>query len=239
MIKNSVLSPNLGQLEKVEARELTNIKYLEPSHVVQVEEAKRIFEELNEEDFNERQENRRNDDFIVDDEGYGYRDHGGEIWESSDLLEKDGGKKKKRKLDVLFLYLTLIQPNEQMITNFMYPTSTVSKRQSGQTSKQKSLPKVSAEQSKNIMDTLIVQLDNQDAEELEDVNAAAAHVLAEMNKPMAFTKEEQLMSKYNVQVGSMVENSESEQEEKISPRKGQMVEENVFSKKRKFEEMAK
>jgi hypothetical protein len=35
----------------------------------------------------------------VDDEGYGYRDHGGEIWETTD--EKvDGGKKKKRKLDV-------------------------------------------------------------------------------------------------------------------------------------------
>lgn len=65
-------------------------------------EAKKIFEELNEEDYNQRQENLRNDDFIVDDEGYGYRDHGGEIWESSDQVDKDGGKKKKRKLDVFF-----------------------------------------------------------------------------------------------------------------------------------------
>ena len=50
---------------------------------------------------------RRNDDFIVDDEGYGYRDHGGEIWEYEDDGEdQDGnGKKKtnkKRKLDVSF-----------------------------------------------------------------------------------------------------------------------------------------
>jgi hypothetical protein len=47
---------------------------------------------------------RRNDDFIVDDEGYGYRDHGGEIWEQDDEEDdQNGGKKKtnkKRKLDV-------------------------------------------------------------------------------------------------------------------------------------------
>ncbi len=46
---------------------------------------------------------RRNDDFIVDDEGYGYRDHGGEIWEQDEEDEEHGGKKKtnkKRKLDV-------------------------------------------------------------------------------------------------------------------------------------------
>lgn len=40
-----------------------------------------------------------NDDFIVDDEGFGYRDFGGEIWEEADAPE-DGGKKKKRKIDV-------------------------------------------------------------------------------------------------------------------------------------------
>lgn len=47
---------------------------------------------------------RRNDDFIVDDDGYGYRDHGGEIWEQDEDGmddDRDGAKKKKkRKLDV-------------------------------------------------------------------------------------------------------------------------------------------
>ena len=47
------------------------------------------------------QEDRLNDDFIVDDEGYGYRDHGGEIWEVGDEKDDGGKKKKKRKLDVL------------------------------------------------------------------------------------------------------------------------------------------
>ena len=40
-----------------------------------------------------------NDDFIVNDEGYGYTDKGGEIWEVDDGIE-EGGKKKKRKLAV-------------------------------------------------------------------------------------------------------------------------------------------
>jgi hypothetical protein len=69
-----------------------------------VEEAKRVFEEIEDEDEYERiQDMRRNDDFIVDDDGYGYRDHGGEIWEQDDEEDGQGGKKKtnkKRKLDV-------------------------------------------------------------------------------------------------------------------------------------------
>lgn len=50
------------------------------------------------------QDTRRNDDFIVDDDGYGYRDHGGEIWEVDE--GEDGGdkeaakKRKKKKLEV-------------------------------------------------------------------------------------------------------------------------------------------
>jgi hypothetical protein len=39
---------------------------------------------------------RRNDDFIVDDDGYGYRDHGGEIWEQDYEEEEDGAKRKRR-----------------------------------------------------------------------------------------------------------------------------------------------
>lgn len=40
-----------------------------------------------------------NDDFIVDDEGYGYKDDkGGEIWEYEE--DEGGRKKKQRKLNV-------------------------------------------------------------------------------------------------------------------------------------------
>lgn len=44
---------------------------------------------------------RRDDDFIVDDEGFGYKDRGGEIWETGDS-NMDGAKKnnKRRKLNV-------------------------------------------------------------------------------------------------------------------------------------------
>ena len=44
---------------------------------------------------------RRDDDFIVDDEGFGYKDRGGEIWEVNEEAGADGAKKgKKRKLNV-------------------------------------------------------------------------------------------------------------------------------------------
>jgi len=59
-----------------------------------------VFEELDAEKYDERQMARRNDDFIVDDEGYGYKDRGGEIWEVDDSAAADGAKKKKRKLNV-------------------------------------------------------------------------------------------------------------------------------------------
>lgn len=59
-----------------------------------------MFEELNEEEYDERQIARRNDDFIVDDEGFGYKDRGGEIWEVNEAAAADAAKKKKRKLNV-------------------------------------------------------------------------------------------------------------------------------------------
>jgi hypothetical protein len=65
-----------------------------------VEEHQRIFEEIDADEYERIQDQRKNDDFIVDDDGYGYRDFGGEIWETSDAKD-DGGKKKKRKLDVI------------------------------------------------------------------------------------------------------------------------------------------
>jgi DNA polymerase alpha subunit p180 N terminal len=67
-----------------------------------VKEAERIFEEIDDDEYEQIQDSRRNDDFIVDDEGYGYRDHGGEIWEVDEEEEANGKPKnaKKRKLDV-------------------------------------------------------------------------------------------------------------------------------------------
>jgi hypothetical protein len=43
---------------------------------------------MNEDEYNKLQEDRLNDDFIVDDEGYGYKDRGGEIWEYEEQQNK-------------------------------------------------------------------------------------------------------------------------------------------------------
>ena len=67
---------------------------------VQVAEQEGVFEELNQADYDERQMARRDDDFIVDDEGFGYKDRGGEIWEVNESAANDAAKKKKRKLNV-------------------------------------------------------------------------------------------------------------------------------------------
>ena len=58
-----------------------------------------IFEEISPEEYERIQNERRQDDFIVDDEGFGYKDEGGEIWENYE--KADAAKKsKKRKLNV-------------------------------------------------------------------------------------------------------------------------------------------
>lgn len=64
---------------------------------MKVEEERHIFEHLDEGEYEQRQEKRRNDDFIVDDEGIGYRDDGGELWEFEEYQDTDN-KKKQRKL---------------------------------------------------------------------------------------------------------------------------------------------
>ncbi len=130
---------------------------------------------------------RKNDDFIVDDEGYGYRDHGGEIWEQDEEEEDENGAKKKtnkkRKLDVSQWVNKKIKANEQHITNFMMPQSI---KKPAVTIKQK--PKVSEEQSRDIMNNLFSELDKKDADELEDINASA--VIADLSKPIALTKQD-------------------------------------------------
>jgi len=68
---------------------------------IQVEETEGVFEELNQDEYDERQMARRDDDFIVDDDGFGYKDRGGEIWEVNEGAAADAAKnKKKRKLNV-------------------------------------------------------------------------------------------------------------------------------------------
>lgn len=60
-----------------------------------------MFEEVDADEYEKRRKERMNDDFIVDDEGFGYKDDvGGEIWEYEE--DDDGNKKKKkqRKLNV-------------------------------------------------------------------------------------------------------------------------------------------
>ena len=59
-----------------------------------------VFEELDQDEYDERQIARRTDDFIVDDEGFGYKDRGGEIWEVNETANADGAKKRTRKLNV-------------------------------------------------------------------------------------------------------------------------------------------
>ena len=62
-----------------------------------------MFQYVDDEEYQQIQEQRRNDDFIVDDEGYGYADKGGEIWEHHDDRDGDGRRSgagtKKRKLN--------------------------------------------------------------------------------------------------------------------------------------------
>lgn len=69
--------------------------------MLKVEEGERIFEDVAADDYERLQKERMNDNFIVDDEGYGYKDdHGGEIWEYDENENGEGKKKKQRKLNV-------------------------------------------------------------------------------------------------------------------------------------------
>ena len=62
-----------------------------------------MFETMDADQYDQLQNDRRDDDFIVDDEGYGYKDTGGEIWDYQDgaagKAEK-GGKRQKKSAQV-------------------------------------------------------------------------------------------------------------------------------------------
>lgn len=109
----------------------------------------------------------------------------------------------------------------------MMPQSTLTKKPV--VIKQPVKPKVTEEQSRNIINNLFEQLDNKDADELEDIHASTA-LIEELNKPLAFNKEEQLYNKYNVALAA--EPTPSKQEVGSSHNTV-----NPFSKKRKFEEI--
>ena len=68
----------------------------------------------------------------------------------------------------------------------MMPQSTLKKSSAAQVAKAK--PKVSEEQSRDIMNNLLNELDKKDADELEDIGASA--VITELTKPIALNKQE-------------------------------------------------
>ena len=79
-----------------------------------------------------------------------------------------------------------------MITTFMMPASTLKKKGGpmgglSASAQIKAKPKVSVEQSKDMLNNLLDEFDQKDVDELEDINATA--VMAELNKPIAFNRE--------------------------------------------------
>lgn len=66
-------------LQKLKAAREGNIKRTDQ---YEVQEAEQVFEEIDGVEYERRQDARRDDDFIVDDEGFGYKDNGGEIWDN-------------------------------------------------------------------------------------------------------------------------------------------------------------
>ena len=59
-----------------------------------------MFEEVDAEEYEKIRKERINNDFIVDDEGYGYKDDGAEVWEYEEDEQGNKKKKKQRKLNV-------------------------------------------------------------------------------------------------------------------------------------------
>ena len=68
----------------------------------------------------------------------------------------------------------------------MMPHSTLKKSSNASIAKAK--PKVSEEQSRDIMNNLLNELDKKDADELEDIGAGA--VITEFSKPIALNKQD-------------------------------------------------
>ncbi len=65
------------------------------------------------------------------------------------------------------------------------------------------------------MNNLFSELDKKDADELEDISSSA--VIAELNKPIALNKQEQLYNKYNITLGGATSNTEEVQQMSMGP----------------------
>jgi DNA polymerase alpha subunit A len=63
-----------------------------------VQEEEAVFEQIDQDEYEKIQDARKNDNFIVDDDGFGYKDTGGEIWEYEDHHNKAAQGKKKRQI---------------------------------------------------------------------------------------------------------------------------------------------
>lgn len=79
----------------------------------------------------------------------------------------------------------------------MFPQSTLGGKKNTKAGSKTEAPKIGEEKSKDIMNKLFEDLDQQDEDELEDVNNKAS-IARTANQPVAFNKHEQLQNKYNV-----------------------------------------
>ena len=86
------------------------------------------------------------------------------------------------------------------------------------------------------MNNLFSELDKKDNEELEDISSAA--VVAELNKPIALNKQDQMYNKYNITLGGTAQVDESEKVMGPPATEKMQTSVNPFSKKRKFDEVA-
>lgn len=170
---------------------------------LQASEEVAVFEQIEMDEYERRQESRKNDDFIVDDEGYGYTDKGGEIWEYEDHQANSGRNgRKQRKTNV---------KNNHGIDEFMQPMSTVApiKKKSAQIIRKQPL-NVSEAQSKDIMNNLLGELDKNDEDDLQEIGETHAGVLDQIGTDalqdtgqVAFNQSDKLNQKYNIAVNQI------------------------------------
>ncbi len=114
----------------------------------------------------------------MDDEGIGYRDHGGEIWDTNQGEEGDSKAGKRRKL----------AKDEQPLHQFVINTAQKKKAPLAAAARKST---VNEQESKDIMNQLFDDLEN--AEVLEE------HQQAPLDEgPAAFNKKEAVMQQYAV-----------------------------------------
>ena len=70
-----------------------------------------MFQNIDTAEYEKLQDARRNDNFIVDDDGFGYADNGGEIWEYEDHHQKTTGAKKKKQAHQVSQFCVILKIN--------------------------------------------------------------------------------------------------------------------------------